>query len=144
MDFPAAPTVAITAPGGLAGALGGMPQATFRTGALRDLVAVFADEAAVRALTPDQAALLRLTREHDVRGFTVTAPRADLDAGYDFVSRFFAPGDGIPEDHVTGSAHTALAPYWAARLGRNGMVGLQASARSGLVRVRVPSTTGCT
>jgi predicted PhzF superfamily epimerase YddE/YHI9 len=51
------------------------------------------------------------------------------------VSRFFAPGDGLPEDPVTGSAHTALAPYWAGRLGRDELTGLQASARTGVVRV---------
>ena len=60
--------------------------------------------------------------------------RADPAAGYDFVSRFFAPADGIPEDPVTGSAHTALAPFWSERLGRDGLTGLQASARGGLVR----------
>ena len=54
---------------------------------------------------------------------------------YDFVSRFFAPGSGIPEDPVTGSAHTALAPYWAERLGRDDLVGYQASPRGGVVRV---------
>ena len=55
--------------------------------------------------------------------------------GYDFVSRFFAPSHGIPEDPVTGSAHTGLAPYWAERLGRNELVGYQASARGGVVHV---------
>ena len=59
----------------------------------------------------------------------------DPEAGYDFVSRFFAPAYGIPEDPVTGSAHTVLAPYWAARLGRDHLVGFQASARGGLVHV---------
>ena len=54
---------------------------------------------------------------------------------HDFVSRFFAPGSGIPEDPVTGSAHTALTPYWSERLGRDDLVGYQASARGGVVRV---------
>jgi predicted PhzF superfamily epimerase YddE/YHI9 len=63
-----------------------------------------------------------------------TASASSPDAGYDFVSRFFAPADGIPEDPVTGSAHTALAPYWSSRLGRSSLTGLQASARGGLVR----------
>ncbi len=63
----------------------------------------------------------------------VTAESAD----YDFVSRFFAPKDGIPEDPVTGSAHTALAPYWAQRTGRTSLVGLQASKRTGVVRTEV-------
>lgn len=61
--------------------------------------------------------------------------RAAAGERYDFVSRFFAPAAGIPEDPVTGSAHTALAPYWAERLGRNELVGFQASARGGVVRV---------
>jgi predicted PhzF superfamily epimerase YddE/YHI9 len=69
-----------------------------------------------------------------VRGVIVTA-RASGD--YDFVSRFFAPGSGIDEDPVTGSAHCALAPYWAARLGKTQMTGYQASPRGGIVRVRV-------
>ena len=61
----------------------------------------------------------------------------DPASGYDFVSRFFAPGYGIPEDPVTGSAHTALAPYWSDRLGRASLTGLQASARTGLVHTAV-------
>ena len=60
--------------------------------------------------------------------------RAKGGDGYDFVSRFFAPREGIPEDPVTGSAHSALAPYWAARLGRTTLTGYQASRRGGLVR----------
>jgi predicted PhzF superfamily epimerase YddE/YHI9 len=88
-------------------------------------------EATVRALAPDLAALARLP----VRGVIVTG-RAES-PGYDFVSRFFAPGAGIPEDPVTGSAHCALAPYWAGKLGRSELVGYQASARGGVVRVRV-------
>jgi predicted PhzF superfamily epimerase YddE/YHI9 len=65
-----------------------------------------------------------------------TAP-ADAGGEHDFVSRFFAPADGIPEDPVTGSAHTALAPYWVGRLGRDGLTGLQASPRGGLVRTEL-------
>ena len=61
-------------------------------------------------------------------------PAADPGSGYDFVSRFFAPAVGIPEEPVTGNAHTALAPYWSARLGRATLTRLQASARTGLVR----------
>lgn len=57
--------------------------------------------------------------------------------GYDFVSRFFAPGAGVPEDPVTGSAHCALGPFWQARLGKNDLVAYQASPRGGVVRVRV-------
>jgi predicted PhzF superfamily epimerase YddE/YHI9 len=61
----------------------------------------------------------------------VTAPGTESD----FVSRFFAPGAGIPEDPVTGSAHTALGPYWGEKLGKKEMTGYQASARGGVVRV---------
>jgi PhzF family phenazine biosynthesis protein len=137
LDFPAAPPAETSAPDGLAEALGAAPQATFATGALGDLVATFPDEDTVRGLQPDLPAVARLARRDGIRGIIVTAPAADAAAGYDFVSRFFAPAEGIPEDPVTGSAHTALAPYWSARLGRDGLVGLQASARTGLVRTSV-------
>jgi predicted PhzF superfamily epimerase YddE/YHI9 len=70
----------------------------------------------------------------DARGICVTAPD---DPPYDFVSRFFAPTAGIPEDPVTGSAHCMLAPYWGERLGRDSMTGYQASERGGLVGVAV-------
>jgi predicted PhzF superfamily epimerase YddE/YHI9 len=56
--------------------------------------------------------------------------------GFDFVSRFFAPGSGVDEDPVTGSAHCCLAPYWGAKLGKSEMTGHQISARGGVVRVR--------
>jgi len=58
-------------------------------------------------------------------------------AGFDFISRFFAPGSGIDEDAVTGSSHTALGPYWGGKLGKSEMTGYQASARGGVVRVRL-------
>jgi PhzF family phenazine biosynthesis protein len=89
---------------------------------------------AVRSLSPDLAALKRLP----VRGVIVTA-KSD-DGKYDFISRFFAPAAGVPEDPVTGSAHSGLAPYWAARLGRNQLVGYQSSTRGGIVRVRLQGT----
>ncbi len=87
-----------------------------------------ADEAAVRALAPDFRAL----RATGVRAVIVTAPAQT--AGFDFVSRFFATGLGIDEDPVTGSAHCCLTPYWGARLGKTSLVGLQVSARTGVVR----------
>src|SRR6266511_2818687 len=102
-----------------------------------DLLAVLADEATVRALTPDLAALADLTRRDGIRGIIATAPADEPDRGYDFVSRYFAPAGGIPEDPVTGSAHTALAPYWSSRLGRDRLTGLQVSTRPGLVRTAV-------
>lgn len=133
LDFPAARSTEITVPAGLAAALGARPGATYRTGALRDLLAVFPDEAAVRALDPDLPALARLARRDGIRGVITTAAAASPADGYDFVSRFFAPAEGIPEDPVTGSAHTALAPYWADRLGRTRLTGLQASGRGGVI-----------
>jgi PhzF family phenazine biosynthesis protein len=134
LDFPAATVSETPAPDGLAEALGATPQATCATGVLGDLLAILDDEAAVRALAPDLAAIARIARRDGIRGVIATASASDADAGYDFVSRFFAPAEGIPEDPVTGSAHTALAPYWSSRLGRDGLTGLQASQRGGLVR----------
>jgi len=136
LDFPAATLTETPAPDGLLEALGAKPDATYRTGSLRDLLAVFPDEPAVRGIAPDFAALVDVINGNDIRGVIVTAPPAP-GAEYDFVSRFFAPGDGIAEDPVTGSAHTALAPYWTERLGRNGLTGLQASTRTGLVATEV-------
>ncbi|MGW7458401.1 PhzF family phenazine biosynthesis protein [Streptomyces sp. NPDC054797] len=134
LDFPAAPAIEVPVPGGLAKALGLRPEATFRTGALGHLLTVLPDEAAVRGLRPDLGAIAALTRREELWGVIVTAAAAAPGSGYDFVSRFFVPANGIPEDPVTGSAHTALAPYWSARLGRSGVLtGFQASARTGLV-----------
>lgn len=137
LDFPAAPVVEAVVPDGLADALGAILDATYGTGALGDLLAVVPDESAVRGLAPDFTALARLARREGIRGVIVTAAASDPDGGYDFVSRFFAPAVGIPEDPVTGSAHTALAPYWSGRLGRDGLTGLQASPRTGLVHTAV-------
>ena len=114
-----------------------MPEAIYGTGSLGDLLAVLADEAAVRELDPDVAAVARVCRREDLRGVITTAPAASGAGEHDFVSRFFAPAAGIPEDPVTGSAHTALAPYWSKRLDRPALTGLQASARTGLVRTEV-------
>ncbi|MFJ9950053.1 PhzF family phenazine biosynthesis protein [Kitasatospora sp. NPDC091207] len=134
LDFPAAPGTEVPAPKGLAEALRAEPGSTWRTDPLGDLLVVLPDEATVRALAPDLAAVAALTLREGLRGIIVTAPAARDGAGYDFVSRFFAPARGIPDDPVTGSAHTALAPYWSARLGRDRLAGLQVSARTGLVR----------
>ncbi|MDQ3760954.1 MAG: PhzF family phenazine biosynthesis protein [Actinomycetota bacterium] len=137
MDFPAAPVNEILIPDGLPKALGATPDAAYGTGALGDVLAVFPDEAVVRALAPDFTALAYLSRRDGIRGIIATAPASDRSSGYDFVSRFFAPAVGIPEDPVTGSAHTALAPYWSGRLDRSSLTGLQASTRSGLVHTAV-------
>jgi PhzF family phenazine biosynthesis protein len=91
------------------------------------------DEKAVRALAPDFRALRDACGA--ARGVIVTA--ASDAPGRDFVSRFFAPAVGIDEDPVTGSAHCCLGPHWGKKLGRNELIGYQASARGGTVRVRV-------
>ncbi|MDQ3850892.1 MAG: PhzF family phenazine biosynthesis protein [Actinomycetota bacterium] len=137
LDFPAAPLSAAPLPEGMSDALGAVPEETWATGALGDLLALFPDEPAVRGLQPDFPALARLARREGLRGVIATAAAANPAGGYDFVSRFFAPAEGIAEDPVTGSAHTALAPYWSGRLGRDALTGLQASARTGLVRTAV-------
>jgi PhzF family phenazine biosynthesis protein len=94
--------------------------------AQNDILAVLEDAETVRKLAPDHARLAAI----DARGICVTAPDSPP---YDFVSRFFAPSVGIPEDPVTGSAHCMLAPYWAGRLGRTSLTGYQASERGGAV-----------
>jgi PhzF family phenazine biosynthesis protein len=101
----------------------------------QDLMIVMEDEGDVRALSPD-AALAPVLAENDFRGLIVTAP-GDSGSGYDFVSRFFAPNQGIPEDPVTGSAHCLMAPYWAKRLGKTELQARQISPRGGDVKCRV-------
>jgi PhzF family phenazine biosynthesis protein len=129
MDFPAWPPVEIDAPSGLADGLGAPVEWVGRGG--NDMILVLvADERTVRELTPDIGGIARI----DALAVIPTAA-ADPGRPYDFVSRVFAPNAGLPEDPVTGSAHTVLAPFWIGRLGRQALVGLQASARSGLVGV---------
>lgn len=128
LDFPARPSQPAAPPPGLAAALGA-PVAEWHV-CDEDGLARLADEWAVRALSPDFAALAQLP----VRGVLVTAP-ADAGRDFDFVSRFFAPSIGVPEDPVTGSAHCALAVYWSPRLGRPTLTGYQASPRGGHVGV---------
>lgn len=128
MDFPARPATAAELPADLAEALGVTPVWTGRSA--YDFLCELEDEATVRVLRPDHAALAKLP----VRGVIVTARGS---GEHDFVSRFFAPGVGVTEDPVTGSAHCTLAPFWAARLGRSQLRGWQASARGGEVRVRL-------
>jgi predicted PhzF superfamily epimerase YddE/YHI9 len=116
MDFPAKPPKRIEPPAGLAEALGAEPLEVW---AANFLVVVLADETAVRGLTPDVAALHRVTRPADLgRGNVGVAALADAGRGYDVVDRFFAPGSGIPEDPTTGSLHCILAPLFAEKLGR--------------------------
>ncbi|MGX2998439.1 PhzF family phenazine biosynthesis protein [Streptomyces sp. JNUCC 64] len=133
LDFPTAPLTPVAAPPGLAEALGAEPLSVHDTGPhLGDFLVELPDEATVRGLVPDLRALTRLSE----RGVIATA-LAEPGGEHDFVSRCFFPRIGIDEDPVTGSAHTALAPFWGARLGRATLTGLQASARSGLVRTEV-------
>jgi PhzF family phenazine biosynthesis protein len=130
LDFPVAPLAPVDAPAGLARALGAEPLAVLDTGPhCADLLVELPDEAAVRALRPDFAELVAVSQ----RGVIATAAASGAAVGYDFVSRGFFPAVGIDEDPVTGSAHTALAPFWSRRLGRGTLTGLQVSARSGLV-----------
>ncbi|MBI1181606.1 MAG: PhzF family phenazine biosynthesis isomerase [Alphaproteobacteria bacterium] len=117
----------VEAPPALDAALGAPPVEAWATD--REYVLVYADEAAVRALEPDMAALERFDREC----FLATAPGEDVD----FVLRFFAPAVGIPEDPVTGSAQCGAAPFWAARLGRETVTSRQVSARGGALRSRM-------
>jgi PhzF family phenazine biosynthesis protein len=116
MDFPADPPRRIEIPDGLAEALGARPTETWAAGYI---VAVMADEATVRGLTPDIAAIAPIGEQAAYgRGNLVVAALADVDKPYQVVSRFFAPGSGIAEDPVTGSAHCILGPLFAERLGR--------------------------
>lgn len=135
MEFPAQPAVRIEVPAGLAEALG-VPVLWAGRNAQTDVLALVADERTVRALAPDLGGLAEI----EARGVCVTAPAPDRPGepvGYDFVSRFFGPRVGVPEDPVTGSAHCMLAPYWSERLGRTELIGYQASARGGFVRATV-------
>ena len=116
MDFPANPPVRTSTPEGLAKALGAEPVETW---AGPYLVAVMQDEAAVRALEPDIAAIKTISGEATRgRGNLVVAALADPGQPHDVVSRFFAPGSGIAEDPATGSAHCILAPLFSGKLGR--------------------------
>lgn len=131
MDFPARPaTPREDPPAALIEGLGEEPEAVLA--ATRDYLVVYGSEVQVRKLKPD----FRRLRTVDRLGVIVTAEGA----AYDFVSRFFAPGVGIPEDPVTGSAHCTLVPYWAERLGRDGtdepLRARQVSARGGTLLCR--------
>lgn len=127
MDFPATACEPAEAPPKLAEALGLEPVYIGKN--KFDYLVEADSEATLRALQPDHSTLRKLP----VRGIIVTARGSD----YDFVSRFFAPGSGIDEDPVTGSAHCALAPYWAAKLGKTQLRAFQASPRGGEVGVRL-------
>ncbi len=116
MDFPASPPRRVTEPAGLAQALGAQPVEVW---AAQFLVAVLADEAMVRGLKPDIAAIQPISSEATQgRGNVGVAALSDAGAAYDVVDRFFAPGSGIPEDPATGSLHCILAPLFSDKLGK--------------------------
>ena len=121
LDLPSRPGERVDVGDALVEALGARPGEAWRA---RDLVAVFATEAEIRALAPDFARIAAL----DAFAVAATAPGGD---GVDYVARFFVPQAGIPEDPATGSSHCTLTPYWAERLGRTRLTARQLSARGG-------------
>jgi PhzF family phenazine biosynthesis protein len=129
LDFPATPPTASEPPAGLLEGLGATPVYVGRSAF--DYLVEVADETAVRELKPN----LHVLMDVDARGIIVTG-RA-YDPRYDFVSRFFAPRAGVPEDPVTGSAHCVLGPYWQQKLGKSSFVAYQASPRGGVMHVEV-------
>jgi PhzF family phenazine biosynthesis protein len=120
MDFPSRPPEPCEPFAGLVPALGGQPEAVL---AARDYFVVYSSEEELRALKPDMAGLMKIDRFATI----ATAPGRECD----FVSRFFAPSKGIPEDPVTGSAHCSLIPYWSKRLGKKKLHAFQVSSRGG-------------
>jgi PhzF family phenazine biosynthesis protein len=129
LDFPLHPPERAEIPESALDALG--VSAVFTGKSRLDYLVEVASADVLRAIQPDFAALAA----HVPRGLIVTS-RSD-ESEYDFISRFFAPAAGVNEDPVTGSAHCCLAAYWRDRLGRDEMVGYQASARGGVIRVKV-------
>jgi predicted PhzF superfamily epimerase YddE/YHI9 len=124
MDFPALHSRPVRDPMPVQRALGHSPTAVL---AAKHYMALYESADQIRALEPDMAAVAAL----DLPAVMVTAPSDE--AGIDFVSRFFAPANGVPEDPVSGVAHLALVPYWSARLGKKRLVGRQLSQRGGIV-----------
>ncbi len=122
MDFPSRPSQRVSAPTGLAAALGIIPVEVFVNSF--NYMVLLEHAETLRKLAPDMAALARMDRS----GVIVTAAGNET---YDFVSRYFAPAKGIPEDPVTGAAHCMLAPYWAERLNKTEFRAYQASPRGG-------------
>jgi PhzF family phenazine biosynthesis protein len=129
LDFPAKPVSPADLDPELTRVLGTEPSFAGRNG--MTYLLLVESEDGVRSLAPD----LEMLKKLPIQSLIVTAPSASAD--YDFVSRFFAPRYGIDEDPVTGSAHCSLGPFWGERLGKTEMTGYQASARGGIVRVRL-------
>lgn len=128
MDFPVRPSEPVATPSGLAEALGVVPVEVLSD--TFNYIALLENAQLVRELAPDIAAIAHM----DLSGVVVTAPG---DETYDFVSRYFAPAKGIPEDPVTGGAHCALVPYWAKRLNKTAFRAYQASRRGGEITCRL-------
>ena len=126
LEMPALPPQPVRPPPALARGLGRQPKAVL---AAKHYLCVFDAADEISALTPDMGLIAGL----DLPAVIVTAPYTE-DA--DFVSRFFAPSNGVPEDPVSGVAHLCLAPYWSQRLGKHDLIGRQLSARGGRVRCR--------
>lgn len=126
LDFPSRPGKPVEAPAALIEAIGATPKEVYKS---RDYMLVYESEADVLAIKPDFNSLMKL----DAHAVIVTAPGDTSD----FVSRFFAPEVGVPEDPVTGSAHCTLIPYWAERLGKNDLFARQVSSRGGELHCRL-------
>lgn len=120
LDFPSRPGVRVPVDEAMMAALGVKPSEAFQA---RDLLVIFDSEEEVRTYRPDFGRIATL----DTFAVIISAPGSDVD----FVSRFFAPRAGVPEDPVTGSAHCTLVPYWAERLGKKSLAARQLSARGG-------------
>lgn len=125
LDFPSRPAGPCSIPDELIQGLGKKPSNILKS---RDYFAIFEEEEQIISLEPDFDTLAKL----DCLGIIVTAPGREVD----FVSRFFAPGAGIPEDPVTGSSHCTLIPYWANRSGKKKMIARQLSSRGGELSCR--------
>jgi len=128
LDFPATPPLTTDPPGELLSALG-VEAIALAASAQKDYLVQIAEAGVLRNLQPD----LKRLKNVPARGVIVTS--ISDDPAYDFLSRFFAPAAGIDEDPVTGSAHCCLGPFWRDRLGKNPLIGYQASVRGGVVRV---------
>jgi PhzF family phenazine biosynthesis protein len=129
LNFPATPEQQATPPPRLTEALGVSPKYVGKS--KFDYLVQVDKEETVRNMKP----VFSLLRAMQARGVIVTSQATT--PGYDFVSRFFAPGSGVDEDPVTGSAHCCLAPFWSKRLGKNELTAFQASKRGGTIRIRL-------
>lgn len=129
LNFPSEPPSESSIPDFIIQGLKVMPKYTGKN--RLDYIVEVESEDIVRNLQPD----LKVLKDMEIRGVIVTSQSATSD--FDFISRFFAPGAGIDEDPVTGSAHCCLGPYWQSRLHKNELMGYQASNRGGIVKVKV-------